>query len=737
MKNVLVTVVAALAAVSAFAADAYIESDGTTGISTGYRLKPTSRIEVDFALPTTEQTQGARLFGADYNTTTLKLALGFYIGANSGNPCWVVGYGSAASGWSAGWIKVSGGDFLYLDTARHTMSYDYPAQRHNFYTAGTAIAWQTDTKDYPDEATAPFAIFAAKNASGFEKPCKARIYGVRIYEKVGGEYILVHDFVPCVATGHPGFRDDVAVPGFMDAVTGGFIGNNDAPTAFSAGGDYLVETPPYIATGTATDKQFIDTLYHATDQTRCELDYSLREIPTSASGWFFSASGAENGAYFGMYINKNATAFGRHNGTSWGTVSSAEAAVLNVRRTAILDYPANKMFVMSGTVTNFEGSATAVAGKTYTTGSVRLGANYNGSSEFGSFKIYGFRIFEKSNGEYAQTRNFVPCWRDGVPGLRDTMTGLFVSYPGTLGTKLAYGGTGIAVEANPYIETDATKKQYLDTGYKPINTTRFELDYSLTATRPSGTWVLFRGNNSGKYFGAYNNGSGFGFINGNGWKSGVTTTTLADATAIRRTAILDNVANLAVLTTACVTNGSMSCVNAIPATAAGTAVTLSESEGFSASEYSSLRIYACRIFENGVAVHEFLPAVKEGVAGMQDQLSDTFIPVLSKGSSNPYVYGGVFPVTIADGYRRILGYGRTSTLVAYAPGAASYRWFRNGEPIEGGANGTLTVEWRKGAGSDTFQAVAVYSIDGFTLESEPSAAAEIEFSRRAFTIIVR
>ena len=736
MKNVLVTVVAALAAASAFAADAYIESDGTTGISTGYRLKPTSRIEVDFALPTTVQTSGARLFGADYNTTALKLALSLYTSANNGNPCWVVGYGSAASGWSGGWITDSNGNFLFLDTDRHTMVFDYPAQRHTYYTAGTAIAWQTDTKSYPDEATAPCAIFATKNASGFEKPCKARIYGVKIYEKIGGEYILVHDFVPCVATGHPGFRDDVAVPGFRDAVTGEFIGNNDAPTAFSAGGDYLVETPPYIATGTATDKQFIDTLYHATDQTRCELDYSLQEIPTSASGWFFSASGAENGAYFGMFVNKNATAFGRHNGTSWANVSSSEAAVLNVRRTAVLDYPANKMLVLSGAVTNFEASANAVAGKTYNTGPVRLGANYNGSSEFGSFKIYGFRIFEKTGGEYVQTRNFMPCWRDGVPGLKDSMTGLFVSYPGTLGTKLAYGGTGIAVEANPYIETDATKKQYLDTGYKPINTTRFELDYSLTATRTSTTWVLFRGNNSA-YFGTYNNGSGFGFINGNGWKSGVTTTTLADATGIRRTAILDNVANLAVLMTAGVTNGSMSCVNALPATAGGTAVTLSESEGFSASEYSSLRIYACRIYEGGVKVHEFLPAVKEGVAGMQDQLTDTFIPVLSKGSSNPYVYGGVFPVTIADGYRRVLGYGRTSTLVAYAPGAASYRWLRNGEPIEGGANGTLTMEWRKGAGSDTFQAVAVYSIDGFTLESEPSAAAEIEFSRRAFTIIVR
>ena len=393
------------------------------------------------------------------------------------------------------------------------------------------------------------------------------------------------------------------------------------------------------------------------------------------------------------------------------------------------------MFVMSGIVTNFEDSANAVAGKTFNAGPVRLGANYNGSSEFGSFKIYGFRIFEKSSGEYVQTRNFVPCWRDGVPGLKDTITGVFVSYPGTLGTKLAYGGD-IAVEANPYIETDKNYKQYLNTDYKPINTTRFELDYALTATRPSGTWVLFRGNNSA-YFGMYNNADGFGFINGNGWKKSVTTTTLADATGIRRTAILDNVADLASLVTGGVTNGSMSCTDKLPATAGGTAVTLSESEGFSASEYSSLRIYACRIFENNIPVHEFLPAVQDGVPGLQDQLSSTFIPVLSKGSTNPYVYGGVFPAAISAPSSHV-AWGQTLVLTASAPGAVSYRWLCNGEEIEGGTDGHLTVAWRRCPDErDSFQAIAVFSVDGLTVEGEPTEAFAVEYGRRGFVMIVQ
>ena len=737
MKNIHLFALAALVALPLFAEDPYIVSDGTTGISTGYRLKPNTRIAIDFALTNAALPTGGRLFGADYNTTALKIALGFYIGGNGGDVCWVFGFGSEASGWTGGWVKDAQGNYLFLDTDRHTVEYDFAAHRHTYYTGGTAIGWQTEDKTYTEEATQPIAIYAAKNASGFEHPVPAKIYGVKIYEKVGGDYTLVHDFVPCLSTGRPGLRDDVAIPGFKDLVTGDFICNDAAAANFASGGGGLLveECPGYVATGTATDKQFIDTLYYATDQTRCELDYSLLEIPTTGSGWFFSASGAENGAYFGMYINKNATAFGRHNGMSWATVSSAEAAVLNVRRTAILDYPANKMFVMSGTVTNFEGSANAVAGKTFNTGPVRLGANYNGSSEFGSFKIYGFRVFEKSGGEYVQTRNFMPCWRDGVPGLRDTITGVFVSYPGTLGTKLGYGGD-IAVEANPYIETDKNYKQYLDTGYKPINTTRFELDYTLTATRPSGTWVLFRGNNSA-YFGMYNNADGFGFINGNGWKKSVTTTTLADATGIRRTAILDNVADLASLVTAGVTNGTMSCTDKLPATAGGTAVTLSESEGFSASEYSSLRIYACRIFENNIPVHEFLPAVQDGVPGLQDQLSSAFLPVLSKGSSNPYVYGGVFPAAISAPSTHV-AWGQTLVLTASAPGAVSYRWLCNGEEIQGGTDGHLTVAWRKCPDMhDSFQAIALFSVDGQTVEGEPTAPFSVEYGRRGFVMIVQ
>ena len=71
---------------------------------------------------------------------------------------------------------------------------------------------------------------------------------------------------------------------------------------------------------------------------------------------------------------------------------------------------------------------------------------------------------------------------------------------------------------------------------------------------------------------------------------------------------------------------------------------------------------------------------------------------------------------------------KTVTLTASADGATSYYWLKNGVVIEGGANGTLTVDWRRPGDNptDTYQAVAVYTIDGLPVESEPSAGMMVE-----------
>ena len=80
---------------------------------------------------------------------------------------------------------------------------------------------------------------------------------------------------------------------------------------------------------------------------------------------------------------------------------------------------------------------------------------------------------------------------------------------------------------------------------------------------------------------------------------------------------------------------------------------------------------------------------------------------------------------------------KTVTLTASADGATSYYWLKNGVVIEGGADGTLIVNWRRPGDNptDTYQAVAVYTIAGLPVESEPSVEMTVE-NRPMGTVIL-
>jgi len=705
-------------AVLAADTDAYIESDGSTGIDTGYRVKPNTRIAVDFALTTIEGQANGRLFGADYNSSALKMALGFYVGSNNDDCCWVIGFGNEA-GWTGGWAKDASGKYLNIDMERHLIEYDFPRGRHTFYTDAKAIAWYTDSKSYSSEATSSITLFSTKDNSGNERAVKARIYGVKIYEKIDDEYVLVRNFVPCVATGRMGMPEGVAVPGFKCLVTGGFIGSGESYSTFSAGNNPLMESsaPAYVTLGAVADKEYIDTCYYATDRTKVELDYSFNDtFPWANNGWLFSSSGS--GGTFGVYVKKDGSGFGMHNGSGWGTASCSLVGDVGIPRTAVLDYPKNELLLQSGIVTNFGPvSAGAVTGKEYNATTLKIGARFDGGSEFASLKIYGFRIFEDG----AMVRDFMPCKQDGVIGLKDRITGRFIACAKPLGA-LDCGGD-VAVRADPYIETEKSKSQYLDTGHIPTVNTRIEVDYALAAAYDSGTWNIFRGRiDSDDYFTCYHNSNGFGAKNAGGWPGAVKD--FANVSKIRRTAVLDNYNDKGALVTAGVTNYSVSSVNPTGLSGTGAAIRLSSTQA--GAEFGSFRFYACRIYEADVLQHEYLPSVKaDGSVGLQDTKSETFLPVLSITSTNPQVFGGAFMPTVTPSATKLCA-GKDVVLTATAPGAKSYRWLKNGEPISGGEDGKLAVEWRKGCETDTYQAITIASVDGVDAEGDASTAVTVE-----------
>ena len=133
---------------------------------------------------------------------------------------------------------------------------------------------------------------------------------------------------------------------------------------------------------------------------------------------------------------------------------------------------------------------------------------------------------------------------------------------------------------------------------------------------------------------------------------------------------------------------------------------------------------------------DYVPAVVNGVAGLQDVLPGGAFE--ASGSASPLTCGGVFDVMVTQSAQKISS-KQTATLVASAIGATSYRWLKNGEPVEGGEGGTLTVRWRKpkNVPTDVYQAVAVYTVGDATMEGEASEAMTIEYEPSGMIIPIR
>ncbi|MBR1608099.1 MAG: hypothetical protein IJ678_00615 [Kiritimatiellae bacterium] len=709
----------------------YVESDGTSGIDTGYRVKPNTRLEVDFALTEATQLNQARVFGADYDNSDLKLACSLYVSGTYLVP----GVGNETN-WKPLWMQYSSTSaYLTCDTNRHSMIFDFLGGTHYFTTDGTVVSTKVDplAKQYANESTASITLFARKNKSGeYEdstkaRPAKARIYGVKIYE----DDALVHDFVPCT-------RDGIAA--FRDAVTGDFIYGEKAPLAFTAGGDFENYESPYVATPSDNSAIYIDTGYQASSNTCVALDCALMGTwENGMSAWsLFLGWGTKKFWGFVSSAGFGVQTLDGNSGYTTGVVPLADLGV-GLRRTYVLDNFNKKAYSLVGGVTN--GVKTAIQSTESSPSStitVKIGSNHSGTSNFAPMKIFGCKIYE----EGVLVRDFVPCAigpaQDGsaIVGLRDAITGAFATYPAaTSANRLTCGGEGFPASA-PYVETLRSANRYIDTGYSVTANTKVALDYAPSEERTSGdTWYLFAAKGTHN-FAAYINNRGFGFINSASWKMDIGASVGASVVDVRRTVILDNPANLGSIVTEGVT--SATCETAVGGPFAGSTLKISAPQD-GKTHFASIRIYGCKIWEkeNGeyVLKRDYVPAVEDGKAGLRDILpGGVFKPGAT--ATTPITYGGVFTPTVTPAAETVK-HGETATLTASAPGAASYRWLKNGAAVSGGADGTLAATYGGAGVVDSYQATAVYAIDAAIAESEPSAPATVEGVPSATVLIIR
>ena len=110
----------ALAAPEVFAEGAYIQSDGTQAINTGYFINAKTKIEIDFQM--TEITSQGRLWGQN--------------GTGCGNNA-VVYFGDSASNFKIGYGNTFNGVYLAANNLqRNTIVYDGPGNKGYLYQNG-------------------------------------------------------------------------------------------------------------------------------------------------------------------------------------------------------------------------------------------------------------------------------------------------------------------------------------------------------------------------------------------------------------------------------------------------------------------------------------------------------------------------------------------------------------------------------------------------------------------------
>lgn len=174
-----------------------------------------------------------------------------------------------------------------------------------------------------------------------------------------------------------------------------------------------------------------------------------------------------------------------------------------------------------------------------------------------------------------------------------------------------------------YIESTGT--QYIDTGFAPTVNTKIIYDVKLTSTdagRWSGCYV-----NEGSWLLLGSGGNGFDVYLGSQYNTKISEKT-------NRKTVTFDIPNKSVF----VDGENVLTVNSY--TADNCTLPLfntKRSTGF--ENYAYMRLYSCKIYDNGILVRNFIPALRsDGIAGLYDSVNDTFY---TSNSTDNFVAGNI------------------------------------------------------------------------------------------------
>ncbi len=606
--------------VLAASTSAYIESDGTQFMNTGYYPGPKTKIEVDFQL--TEAINGKDCVFGNYGDPNFSVLL--YAQPETQSKKFQF------CGKDGGWQGQNSG--VLIDTTRHTMVIDVPKKKGTMFAPDGTVQDQADFNSswtYTKTAAWPIAFFAScNNASGTSarQGAKVKIYSAKIWESEdnGETYALLHDYSPAIKNG---------IAGLLDAETGTFLYDtrSNGTWTFAYGGDVpTIDDDPYVESdGTSA----INLGVSASPKLKIALDYALLE-GNELQDRLFGEDTTKEGApppRFSVYINGSGNiSLAGGADTSFNNVSTG-IPTNTARHTVVIDNVALRNAYMTGVTTNWYGyGATKADCTTCATRPLALFGNTNaddGSAfkQCTKMKVYGLKIWAGDT----LLRDLAPRCIDDTAGFEDLATGRFYTCGGlTASANAPTELSGASKEGDAFIESDGSFYSVVNTYYFVKPSTKIEIDYAL-ASIVSGAGVLggYGGNAGISTILWCKSTSNFVLEMHDGSHAGTADNLLSPAVPLdlaRHTAVIDG-------------PGRHLSLSAHDGTVEGEADfhedwTLNTAQanwpvllfGFATDAYghnqqrAKARIYGVKFYENGSPVLTLTPAVKGGVAGFKD-----------------------------------------------------------------------------------------------------------------------
>ena len=415
-------------------------------LDTGYYVKPTTRVELDFAMLT-----------ADWATNKLYNISPYLIGASGNNPAF---YFYAAGDVSTnGFFRYGIGKVKHGDLKECGIDKAYNIRRTVSMNSNSVSIITAGYTNWTETVAASMAITAAANSytlkigssySGVSRFLPMKVYGLKIYESDE----LVKDYLPFYRNGVAGLTNSLDTTDILTsrtlAASGVISDGKGTNVVFEAGGnvtDDPIEKEAYLEFDGVTGHSIKTDLY-VTSNTCVEADFSLWSSTRNGDKtpgqdiFAYGNSTNYNCLYLRFGFEKKQQSFYCYfhdyiGGIGQSSAISTGVAINHERRQVKIDgLNGNATLTTNGTTVNKNLAAKSKRNLTDTSRQLYIGGSYTGTTRPAWMKLYRFKVSEAGE----PVRDFVPCTHEGQAGLYDLLHGGF--YPLTGGKVYGKGYSG-------------------------------------------------------------------------------------------------------------------------------------------------------------------------------------------------------------------------------------------------------------------------------------------------------